>query len=149
MFYLDSAATSHQPTAVLEAQEEFYRLHYGAVGRGAHLLAEEATEAFEAARSSVEKFVGAGEGEIVWTGNATAAINLVASGIGAASQGIGGDDAQTIHPRGGRPDRRHGERTPRQPHPVADPRAPDRGDAPMDSRRRPTGALSSTTSTRS
>lgn len=92
--YLDSAATSHQPADVLRAQEEFVRLHYGAVGRGAHLLAEEATEAFEAARSAVAGFVGAGEGEIVWTGNATAAINLVASGMGAASQGIGGSESR-------------------------------------------------------
>lgn len=90
--YLDSAATAQRPTRVLDAVAEFERAHYGAVGRGAHLLAEEATEAFETARESVARFVGARESrEIVWTENATAAINLVASGIGNASQGIGGE----------------------------------------------------------
>jgi len=101
LVYLDSAATSQQPMVVLEAQEEFSRLHNGAVGRGAHLLAEEATEAFESARADVARFVGAGEGEIVWTGNATAAINLVASALGAASLGIGGEDAQRFALREG------------------------------------------------
>lgn len=93
LVYLDSAATSHQPEAVLRTQDEFVRNHYGAVGRGAHLLAEEATEAVDGARRDVERFVGAGEGEIVWAENATQAINLVAAGIGAASQGVGGAEA--------------------------------------------------------
>jgi len=91
--YLDSAATSHQPEQVLEAQDEFIREHYGAVGRGAHLLAEEATEAVDSARRDIARFVGADAGEIVWAANATSAINLVAAGIGAASQGIGGVEA--------------------------------------------------------
>jgi cysteine desulfurase/selenocysteine lyase len=90
--YLDSAATAQRPTRVLDAVAEFERAHNGAVGRGAHMLAEEATEAFESARESVARLVGAREArEIVWTENATAAINLVASGIGNASQGIGGE----------------------------------------------------------
>lgn len=93
LIYLDSAATAQKPEAVLEAEADFYRFHNGAVGRGAHVLAEEATEVFEEARGDVTRFVGAGEGEIVWTSNATAALNLVASAIGAASQGIGGEEA--------------------------------------------------------
>lgn len=92
--YLDSAATSHQPRHVLAAQDEFVRERYGAVGRGAHLLAEEATEAVDSARWDVARFVGADAGEIVWTENATAALNLVAAAMGAASQGIGGEEAR-------------------------------------------------------
>ncbi len=89
--YLDSGATSQRPQRVLDAMAEFERAHNGAVARGAHLLAEEATEAFEGARASVARLVGAREDrEIVWTENATAAINLVANGIGNASAGIGG-----------------------------------------------------------
>jgi cysteine desulfurase/selenocysteine lyase len=89
--YLDSAATSHKPSEVLQAEADFYRFHNGAVGRGAHLLAEEATEAFEGARAAVAGFVGTDPDHIVWAPNATAALNLVASGIGNASQGVGGD----------------------------------------------------------
>jgi len=93
LVYLDSAATAQKPTAVLEAEADFYRLHNAAVGRGAHLLAEEATEAFEGAREVIGAFVGASGDQIVWVENATAAINLVASGIGAASDGIGDEAA--------------------------------------------------------
>lgn len=93
LVYLDSAATAQKPEAVLEAEAGFYRLHNAAVGRGAHLLAEEATEAFEGARADVAAFVGAVPNEIVWTENATAGLNLVASGIAAASDGVGGAEA--------------------------------------------------------
>jgi cysteine desulfurase/selenocysteine lyase len=95
LVYLDSAATSQRPHSVLNAVEEFETLHNGAVQRGAHLLAEEATEAFEGARASVARLVGAREPrEIVWAGNATAALNLVANGIANASAGLGGADAK-------------------------------------------------------
>lgn len=91
LVYLDSAATSQRPQQVLDAVADFETLHNGAVQRGAHLLAEEATEAFETARASVARLVGAREDrEIVWTGNATAAMNLVANGMANASAGIGG-----------------------------------------------------------
>lgn len=92
--YLDSAATSQRPTRVLEAMADFEALHNGAVQRGAHLLAEEATEAFEAARASVARLVNASDPrEIVWTGNATAAVNLVANGMANASAGVGGTES--------------------------------------------------------
>ena len=92
--YLDSGATSQRPYAVLDAMESFEREHFGAVARGAHLLAEEATEAFEAARASVARLVNAASpDEVVWTENATAAINLVANGIGNASAGQGGSES--------------------------------------------------------
>lgn len=92
--YLDSGATAQRPHAVLHAMDEFDRLHNGAVARGAHLLAEEATEAFEGARASVARLVNAASpDEIVWTENATAALNLVANGMGNASMGQGGEEA--------------------------------------------------------
>ncbi|MFC9976435.1 cysteine desulfurase [Spirillospora sp. NPDC127200] len=78
LIYLDSGATSQKPRQVLDAEREFYERHNAAVHRGAHLLAEEATDAFEGARTAIATFVGAVPGEIVFTKNATEAINLVA-----------------------------------------------------------------------
>ncbi|HEX2313576.1 MAG TPA: cysteine desulfurase [Thermomonospora sp.] len=78
LVYLDSGATSQKPRAVLDAEREFYERHNAAVHRGAHLLAEEATDAFETARATVATFVGAVPGEIVFVKNATEGINLVA-----------------------------------------------------------------------
>ncbi len=94
LVYLDSAATSQKPSVVLEAEVDFYEQRNAAVHRGAHQLAEEATEAFEAAREAVAAFVGAGAGEIVWTPGATAAINLVAYAFSNATAGRGGAAAE-------------------------------------------------------
>lgn len=91
--YLDSAATSHKPTQVLDAERAFYEEHNAAVHRGAHTLAGEATEAFETAREDVAAFLGARPTEIVWTGNATAALNLIAYAFSNASAGRGGAEA--------------------------------------------------------
>ncbi|MCL1899040.1 MAG: aminotransferase class V-fold PLP-dependent enzyme, partial [Promicromonosporaceae bacterium] len=74
--YLDTAATAQKPLAVIDAELEFYRSGYGPVHRGAHLLAEGATEAFEAARADVAALVGARPDEMVWTAGATAGLNL-------------------------------------------------------------------------
>ncbi|WP_084040153.1 SufS family cysteine desulfurase [Demequina sp. NBRC 110053] len=93
LVYLDSGATAQKPRAVLDAEREFNERHNAAVARGAHFLAEEATGLFEAARSEVAAFVGAGAGEIVWAENATAAINIVAAAIGNASAGVGGEES--------------------------------------------------------
>lgn len=93
LVYLDSAATTQKPLAVLEAESAFYREHNGAVARGAHVLAEEATEAFESARGDVARFVGAPAEEIVWTSGATGGVNLIANGVGLASVGAGGTAA--------------------------------------------------------
>ena len=90
LVYLDSGATSQKPDVVLDAEQDFYRQRNAAVHRGAHQLAEEATEAFEVARAEVASFVGVEPGELVWTSNATAAINLVAYAIGNATAGRGG-----------------------------------------------------------
>lgn len=87
--YLDSGATSQRPFAVLDAEREFASTLNAAVHRGAHTLAAEATEVFEDARATVARFVGADEGEIVWTSNATEALNLIAYSISNASLGRG------------------------------------------------------------
>lgn len=89
LVYLDSAATSQKPEVVLDAERDFTVTRNAAVHRGAHQLAEEATDAFEAARAQVAHLVGADPGEIVWTSNATAAINLVAYAMSNASLGRG------------------------------------------------------------
>jgi cysteine desulfurase / selenocysteine lyase len=78
LVYLDTGATSQKPRAVLDAERAFYELHNAGVHRGAHQLAEEATDSYEAARSAVAEFVGAAFDEIVFTKNSTEAINLVA-----------------------------------------------------------------------
>jgi len=94
LVYLDSAATSQKPEVVLDAEQDFYLQRNAAVHRGAHQLAEEATEAFENARSRVASFVGASPGELVWTPNATAGINLVAYAMSNATLGRGGEAAR-------------------------------------------------------
>ena len=78
LVYLDSGATSHKPRQVLDAERDFYTIHNSAAHRGAHLLGEEATDAYEAARARVAAFIGAPVGEIVFTKSATEALNLVA-----------------------------------------------------------------------
>jgi cysteine desulfurase/selenocysteine lyase len=78
LVYLDSGATSQKPVQVLDAEREFYEKHNAAVHRGAHQLAEEATDAFEHARSNIAGFIGAKADDLVFTKNATEAINLVA-----------------------------------------------------------------------
>ena len=78
LVYLDSGATSHKPRQVLDAERAFYEHHNSAVHRGAHQLAEEATDAFESARETVARFIGAPAREVVFTKNATEGLNLVA-----------------------------------------------------------------------
>lgn len=85
LVYLDSGATSQKPRVVLDAEREFYERHYAAVHRGAHQLAEEATDAFEAAREGVARFLGADAGEVVFTRNGTEGLNLLAYAFSNAS----------------------------------------------------------------
>ena len=94
LVYLDSGATSQKPLQVLDAERDFYLHANSAVHRGAHTLAVEATDLFEDARATVARFVGATDKELVWTSNATEALNLIAYAIGNASQGIGGAKAE-------------------------------------------------------
>jgi cysteine desulfurase/selenocysteine lyase len=75
---LDNAATTHKPQAVLDALVAFYREHNANVHRAVHRRAREATEAYEGSRRKVARFLGAEAGEVVFTRNATEAINLVA-----------------------------------------------------------------------
>ncbi|VFA91383.1 cysteine desulfurase [Nocardia farcinica] len=77
LVYLDSGATSQRPLAVLDAEREFLTERNSAVHRGAHQLAEEATDAYEGARADIARFVGVDAGEIVFTKNATESLNLV------------------------------------------------------------------------
>jgi cysteine desulfurase/selenocysteine lyase len=78
LVYLDSGATSQKPESVISAEANFYRMHNAAVHRGAHQLAEEATEAYEGGRESVAKFLGATVDEIIFTKSATESLNLLA-----------------------------------------------------------------------
>ena len=89
LVYLDSAATSQKPRAVIDAEVAFLTSENAAVHRGAHTLAAEATELFEDARATVADFVGAAHEQLVWTSGATAGINLVAYAIGNATVGRG------------------------------------------------------------
>lgn len=85
LVYLDSAATSQKPVAVLDAEREFYERSNAAVHRGAHFLAEQATDAFESARATVAGFVGGRADELVFTRNATESLNLVAHAFSSAT----------------------------------------------------------------
>ena len=78
LVYLDSGATSQRPRQVLDAERAFLEQHNGAPHRGAHQLAEEATDAYESARARTARFIGAEPGEVVFTKNATEGVNLVA-----------------------------------------------------------------------
>ncbi|PHP52160.1 aminotransferase class V-fold PLP-dependent enzyme [Actinomyces ruminis] len=83
--YLDWAATSQKPAGVILAEADFYRRSNGAAGRSTYQLADEATAVWEDARDTVAGFVGARGSQLVFTKNATEAVNLVALAIGHAS----------------------------------------------------------------
>ena len=87
LVYLDSGATSQKPNVVIDAESNFYRLHNAAVHRGAHQLAEEATDAYEGAREIVATFLNASADEIVFTKSATESLNLVSYAMGNAAPG--------------------------------------------------------------
>ncbi|MCW2690065.1 MAG: csd [Mycobacterium sp.] len=80
--YLDSCATSQKPLQVLDAERDFLTTSNGAVHRGAHQLMEESTDAYEQGRADIAAFVGADPDELVFTKNATEAINLVSYVLG-------------------------------------------------------------------
>ncbi|MBD8659485.1 SufS family cysteine desulfurase [Frigoribacterium sp. CFBP 8754] len=99
--YLDSGATAQRPRAVLDAERAFLETTNSAVHRGAHTLAALATEAFEEARETVAGLLGASADEVVWTANATDALNLVAYGMANATHGRGGEPARRFALRPG------------------------------------------------
>lgn len=83
LVFLDNGASAQKPLAVLEAMEHAYRFEYANVHRGLHYLSNTATQRFEESREIVRRFLNAGSvEEIVFTRNATEAINLVASSFG-------------------------------------------------------------------
>lgn len=84
LIYLDSAASSQKPTAVLDSMDAYYRSSHANVHRGAHALAIKATEQYETARDQVQALIGASSrDEVVFTRGATDSINLVAQSYGA------------------------------------------------------------------
>jgi cysteine desulfurase/selenocysteine lyase len=90
LVYLDNAATTQKPRAVLDAERDFYEHSYANIHRGVHLLSVEATDAYEKARDKVRDFLNAAESkEIVFVRGTTEAINLVASSFGRKNVGAG------------------------------------------------------------
>ncbi|MCX6444673.1 MAG: cysteine desulfurase [Actinobacteria bacterium] len=87
LVYLDSGATSQKPNVVIDAESNFYKFHNAAAHRGAHQLAEEATDALEGARSIVATFLNAEAEEIVFTKSATESLNLLSYAMGNAESG--------------------------------------------------------------
>lgn len=86
LIYLDSAATSQKPQVVIDALDRYYREYNANIHRGVYEIAARATDAFEDARAKVARFLNAGEpAELIWTRNATEAINLVAWSWGGAN----------------------------------------------------------------
>ena len=79
LVYLDNAATSQKPASVISIEKEFYEMHNANIHRGVHQLSEEATTLMDEARATVARFIGAASPrEVVFTRNATEAINLAA-----------------------------------------------------------------------
>ena len=87
LIYLDSGATSQKPNSVMAAERDFYENHNAAVHRGAHQLAEEATELYEGARAKVAAFINADIDEVIFTKSATESINAIAYSLGNARAG--------------------------------------------------------------
>jgi len=87
LIYLDSGATSQKPNSVMAAERDFYENHNAAVHRGAHQLAEEATELYEGARAKVAAFINADIDEVIFTKSATESINAIAYSLGNARVG--------------------------------------------------------------
>ena len=90
LIWLDNAATTHKPRAVIEATSQFYERDNSNIHRAAHALAARSTELFEAGREKVRKFLGAADAkEIVFVRGTTEAINLVAQSYGRKNIGVG------------------------------------------------------------
>ena len=90
LIYLDNAASAQKPRAVIDAERRVYEECYANVHRGVHELSMRATDAYEGARSIVQRFLGAASvKEIVFTRGTTEAINLVAASYGRAHVGPG------------------------------------------------------------
>jgi cysteine desulfurase/selenocysteine lyase len=91
LVYLDSAATSQKPRAVIQALVDYYEQYNANIHRGVYEIAERATEAYEQARVKVARFIGARTPEVVWVRNTTEAVNLVSYSW--ATHNVGKGDA--------------------------------------------------------
>lgn len=89
LIYLDNANTAQKPAAVIDAVDEFFRAHNANVSRAVHLLAEEATALYEAARGEAAALIGGRESDVVLTSGTTMALNLVAASFGPLKVGHG------------------------------------------------------------
>lgn len=89
LVYLDNAATTQKPRAVIDAVSRFYERDNANVHRGVHALSERATKAFEGARATVARFLGADPREVIFVRGATEAVNLVAQTFGRQRVGAG------------------------------------------------------------
>lgn len=87
--YFDNAATTHKPQAVIDRVSQFYAHEYASIGRGIYTLAEQATAAYESARQTVARFIGAQHDEIIFTQGATESINMIAQAWARAHVGQG------------------------------------------------------------
>lgn len=97
LVYLDNGASAQKPLPVIEAMDHAYRFEYANVHRGLHFLSNTATQRFEEARETVRRFLNApSTEEIIFTRNATGAINLVASSFGALEIGEGDEIVLSI-----------------------------------------------------
>ncbi len=97
LVYLDNAASSQRPRAVLEALNRYYERDHANVHRGIHELSNRATQAYEGARRTVARFIGAGDvSEVVFVRGTTEAINLVASAWGQQAIGEGDEILLTL-----------------------------------------------------
>ena len=90
LVFLDSAASSQRPTAVIDAMSDCYQCFYANVHRGIHTLSEEATDHYDRSRETVARFIGAAsQREVIFTAGTTAAINTVSRAWGDANVGEG------------------------------------------------------------
>jgi cysteine desulfurase/selenocysteine lyase len=97
LVYLDSAATSQKPEAVIQVLDEYYRKFNANIHRGVYYLAEEATARYEGARKKIQKFINAkSHREVIYTRNATEALNLVAYAWGRANVQEGDEIVATV-----------------------------------------------------
>ena len=88
LVYLDNAATTQRPLAVLEKTRDYVRHHHSNVGRSGHVLAERAYEAMELTRDKVRDFIGAASSsQIIFTRSATESLNMIATGYGQIEEG--------------------------------------------------------------
>ncbi len=97
LIYLDNAASTQKPLAVLEAMDRFHRTQNANVHRGIHELSNRATDAYDGARAKVAAFLGIGDtAELIWTRGTTEAINLVAWSWGSANLRAGDEILLTL-----------------------------------------------------